>query len=103
MYIKSYQEKAWSFAMPSAKNHKYVYYGLVAEVGELFGKEAKQVRDGINYDEKELKKELGDILWCVAAVASINGWDLEEIAEMNVKKLQARQEFGTLGGSGDNR
>ncbi len=103
MNFKDYQEKAWSFALPSAQNHKYVYYGLIGEVGEFYGKEAKQVRDGTNYDEAALKKELGDILWFVAGIATINGWDLNEIAEGNIKKLQARKEFGTIGGSGDNR
>lgn len=105
MDFKDYQEKAWSFALETAKNNYYIATGLVAEVGEYYGHEAKYIRDGGNYleIEKKLKKELGDILWFIAAQASINGWDLQEIADGNISKLTARKEFGTLRGSGDDR
>jgi len=105
MNFKQYQDKAWSFALPSAQNPRYVSAGLIGEIGEYYSLEAKYVRDGGNPEEIEqkMKKELGDILWFIAAKASINNWDLNEIAEGNLKKLQARKEFGTIQGSGDER
>lgn len=104
MNFKEYQEQAWSFALPTAQNFSYTLNGLVGEVGELFSIHAKSTRDGVPEDYiLKVKKELGDILWFVAANATMHGFDLQEIAEMNIKKLTARKEFGTIGGSGDNR
>jgi NTP pyrophosphatase (non-canonical NTP hydrolase) len=105
MDIKDYQDKAWSYALPSAQNLAYVSFGLIAEVGEYFDKYAKFVRDGGDMlaMQEARKKELGDILWFVAAEATMNGWSLQEIADGNVKKLAARKEFGTIQGNGDNR
>jgi NTP pyrophosphatase (non-canonical NTP hydrolase) len=105
MDLKDYQDKAWSFAIDTAKNPRYVSAGLIAEVGEFYDIEAKYVRDGgdVVELERKAKKELGDILWFVAAKASINGWNLQEIAEGNISKLQARRDFGTIQGSGDDR
>lgn len=107
MNFKDYQDKAWTFAVPTAKNQDYILWNFVGEVGEFFGKMAKFKRDGnpsqLAEHEAALKKELGDIVWFVAAIATMNGWDLQEIAEGNIKKLQARKEFGTIQGSGDNR
>jgi NTP pyrophosphatase (non-canonical NTP hydrolase) len=109
MDIKDYQEQAWSFAVPEAQQLAYVTYGLVGEVGEYLGKIAKLIRDGYIKGqtwadlEPALKKELGDILWFVAGIATMNGWDLDEIATMNIKKLTARKEVFTIRGDGDDR
>ena len=105
MNFKEYQDKAWSFALPSAQNFEYVEKGLVSEVGEFCGHLAKYIRDGLPWEEVEpkLKKELGDIQWFVAAMATMYGWNLQDIVEGNIKKLQARKEFGTISGSGDER
>ena len=55
-------------------------------------------------DRRELlKKELGDVLWYVAAGAAELGFTLEEIAQANLDKLAGRKTRGTLGGSGDDR
>lgn len=104
MNFKDYQEKAWSFALDTAKSHAYIENGLVGEVGEVYSILAKATRDGVpeDYDIK-LKKELGDVLWFVAGMATMHGFDLQEIADLNVRKLEARKAFGTIGGSGDNR
>lgn len=103
MNFKEYQDKAWSFALPSAQNFGYVSLGLVGEVGEYYGKYAKFIRDSGDFLslQEARKKELGDILWFVAAEATMNGWNLQEIANGNIAKLSARRDFGTIGGSGD--
>lgn len=104
MNFKDYQDKAWSFALPEAQSFYYVQTGLVGEVGELMSVHAKTARDGMPEDYiNKIKKEIGDILWFVAANATMHGFSLQEIAEMNIKKLQARKEFGTIRGSGDDR
>ena len=50
-----------------------------------------------------LAKELGDVLWMLTAVSNDLGFDLEEIATMNLEKLRSRQRRGRLRGSGDDR
>ena len=52
---------------------------------------------------EELKKELGDVLWYVAQLATELGLSLRDIAGANIEKLRSRMDRGKLGGSGDNR
>lgn len=84
----------------------YVGNGL-GEVGEIQGKIKKIIRDsgGIVSDEAkgEIMKEIGDVLWYIAAICKELGLNMGGIAEMNLKKLASRQERGVLEGSGDNR
>ena len=51
----------------------------------------------------EIVKELGDILWYIAQVASYLDVPLSDIATKNIDKLQNRLERNKLRGSGDNR
>lgn len=53
--------------------------------------------------EKGLRAELGDILWFVAGIAEVMGWDLSEVAQENIAKLASRKERGVIDGNGDNR
>jgi NTP pyrophosphatase (non-canonical NTP hydrolase) len=50
-----------------------------------------------------MSKELGDVLWYVAQIASELDLDLELIAQANLEKLLSRQRRGVLSGSGDER
>ena len=102
MNLDEYQKAAWATALPSAKNREYISLGLVAEVGEICGRLAKAVRDG-NLDRPLLKKELGDAQWFIAAMATLYGWKLGEIASENIIKLKDRQVRGKLQGDGDTR
>ena len=52
---------------------------------------------------KGLRAELGDILWFVAGIAEVMGWDLSEVAQENIAKLASRKERGVIDGNGDNR
>ena len=85
----------------------YAVLGLSSEVGELTGvlKKAHRDNDGaIDSDALEkMVKELGDILWYVAQVASELDCYLSGIADLNTKKLKSRQKRGALRGSGDDR
>lgn len=103
MDFSSYQKKAKSTAIyPEAYKLVYPALGLAGETGEVAEKVKKSIRDG-NLDVEGLKKELGDVLWYIAAIANDMGFDLSEIAQMNLDKLESRKNRGVLGGSGDNR
>lgn len=105
MNLNGYQEKAMAFRLPSA-DELYALLNLTGEVGELNSLNAKVIRDQ-HLSEEEYqrlaKKELGDILWCLAAVTADFGFTLEEIAQGNLDKLTERSAKGTLQGSGDDR
>lgn len=94
-----------SYRLPSA-TPEYALLNLAGEVGELLSKEAKLIRDGAQHWEifrEEAKKELGDILWCLTAIAKDYGYSLEEVARCNLDKLSKRKNNNTIQGNGDHR
>jgi NTP pyrophosphatase (non-canonical NTP hydrolase) len=48
-------------------------------------------------------KELGDVLWYLAALATELKVDLAEVAEKNFHKVTDRKARGVTSGEGDNR
>ena len=104
MNFTDYQKEAMSFRLKSA-DEIYALYNLAGEVGELLSAEAKLRRDGGDFLDHiaNVKKELGDILWCLAAVADAWHTDLNEIAELNLQKLTSRKARNKIQGNGDNR
>lgn len=103
MKLNDYQKAAMAFRKPSA-DPQYALLNLSGEVGEYHSLIAKAIRDGYQVGHKTLaKKELGDILWMLAACCADEGLTLEEIAEGNIDKLFGRTQRGTIGGSGDDR
>jgi NTP pyrophosphatase (non-canonical NTP hydrolase) len=85
----------------------YPALGLAGEAGEIAEHAKKAIRDdgGTVSEERRAKmsKELGDVLWYVAQLATELGLDLDRIAAENLEKLLSRQERGVLSGSGDER
>lgn len=102
--FRTYQQEAMRLRLNSAWSVSYPRLGLPGEVGELLSIYAKHVRDGEKDNHKELVfKELGDILWFIAAIAEDEGFDLSDVAKGNITKLTDRRDRGVLQGSGDNR
>lgn len=85
----------------------YLGLGLASEAGEVAGKLKKVLRDeggAVTMNKKsELADEISDVMWYISEIATHLGFNLEAIAERNVKKLRDRAERGALQGSGDNR
>ncbi len=102
MLIEEYQELAFKTALETAKNPAYMVSNLTSEAGEVAGKYAKWVRDGI-LDEEGMQKEIGDVLWQIAGLSTVMGWSLADLASKNLQKLAQRQMNNTLKGSGDER
>lgn len=96
MEINEYQKQAQRFInknLTSMGISSHALFGLCSEVGELHGLFQKELQ-GHTIDEVHAKKELGDVLWFVAEVATAFGWNLDEIAQMNLDKLNARYPNG---------
>lgn len=53
--------------------------------------------------KEEIKKELGDVLWYLAQIASELNLSLDGVAELNLQKLASRKKRNKLHGNGDNR
>jgi len=113
MNFDNYQELAVSTAMYENIGQNLVYpaMGLAGETGEYVDKVKKNWRNkgsmsaaNLSFEEKMgFAKELGDILWYIAASAKELGVDLEEIAVLNIAKLSDRRNRGVIKSEGDNR
>ena len=121
MELNVYQKKAMETCMPTCENISYMLLNLVGEIGEFSSKIAKGIRKremiikknelhlDFNYIEREgfagldesLMAECGDICWQLSGLCTIMGWDLEDVAEYNLKKLAERKKNGTIAGNGD--
>lgn len=122
MRLNEYQEQAKTFAR--YKNPEYAFDNLASEAGEVMGKIAKVKRGDfddaffssegnfpsdkpIQYlkelDPDPILKEMGDVLWQLAACCNEMGVTLDELALMNLNKLRDRQSRSKLLGSGDDR
>ena len=115
MTLDEYQDKASSFIFYKG-SLLYPALGLTGEAGEVAEKVKKLYRDDeVNFmrddmteeltaeQARSLALELGDVMFYIAAIAGDIGYSLEEIADMNIAKLEDRQHRNMLSGSGDNR
>jgi NTP pyrophosphatase (non-canonical NTP hydrolase) len=105
-----YQKKALTTAVPHADPlmDKTIWaMGVAGEAGEVVEKWKKIVayQDGkvSQRDLNDLKKELGDVIWYVTVLAHSLGLSLDEVINLNVKKLADRKNRGVIKGAGDNR
>ena len=121
-----YSDESYTFDDYAVEAMQYCFYpdqllypvlGLVSEAGEVADKIKKHYRDSdaeeiwcedaekeIPADTRlEIAKELGDLLFYITAIATDIGYDLDEIAHLNLDKLSDRKKRNKLTGSGDNR
>ena len=106
-----YQKQAATTALyprgPENTIAPYPALGLAGEAGEVAEQVKKAIRDdqGLLTDQRRaaLKKELGDVLWYVAALCSELDLDMADVAQTNLDKLASRKERGVLHGEGDDR
>jgi NTP pyrophosphatase (non-canonical NTP hydrolase) len=109
MNLNDYQKTALDTAMYPNRGNNFAYpaLGLAGEAGEVADKLKKVIRDNDGDLTQGVRdavaKEIGDVLWYVAVLAYEMGYDLSDIAQMNVNKLASRKERGVISGSGDNR
>ncbi len=68
--------------------------GISGEAGEVTDYLKKVVFHSQELNKEKVAEELGDVLWYLACTAELIGYDLEEIAEMNIEKLKKRYPEG---------
>ncbi|MFE5864204.1 nucleoside triphosphate pyrophosphohydrolase family protein [Streptomyces virginiae] len=95
MDFQRYQQAAIKTLQPSAEDADPVLVpllGLAGEVGSLTTAYKKRLRDGPAYEQgkHQLREELGDVLWYVAALAHRFDLDLDDIATASLEKAKDR-------------
>ena len=107
MNFNTYQKKAMSTRVEKAIKLIYPVLGLNGEAGEIAEKIKKVIRDNEGVVTNEIAgaigKELGDVLWYLAAIADDLGFTLDDIAKANLEKLASRKERDVIKGDGDSR
>lgn len=109
MNFNNYQNLSRRTALYKDRGHNFIYptLGLAGETGEVAEKIKKILRDknGVvdEATKDSLKKELGDVLWYLAQLATEFGLSLDDIADANLKKLSSRMARGKINGDGDER
>ena len=109
MELNDYQRESRKTALYPDVGNTAIYptLGLVGEAGEVADKVKKILRDKKGVFDKNskdaIKFELGDVLWYISQLASELGYELEEVANTNLQKLNSRKSRGKIQGSGDNR
>jgi NTP pyrophosphatase (non-canonical NTP hydrolase) len=73
--------------------------GIAEEAGEVLAHVRKHLYQGRELNRERLAEELGDVLWCVAAVSTMCKLDLASIAHQNLAKLSARHPPQGTGGT----
>ncbi len=68
--------------------------GIAGEGGEVVDLIKKAKYHGHTLSPEEVAKELGDLLWYLAAMADGIGWTLADVARLNVEKLRERYPDG---------
>src|SRR6266498_1591296 len=97
MELSEYQRHAAGTDILASDNELLPLLGLAGEVGQLIAEYKKRQRDKTGYRafRDEVHEELGDFLWYAAALARHNGFDLDEIARVNLDKTRGL--FGAPG------
>lgn len=97
MTPNEYQKEALRTERAMSKQYPRILNGVMGmngEAGECIDLLKKHYFQGHDLDVDHLAKELGDVLWYVAISADAIGYDLEDIMQLNIDKLDARYPDG---------
>lgn len=113
MEFSDYQAETRKTAQYPDRGANFVFptLGMVGEAGEVAEKVKKLMRDHDTFSpaavgaevKTEIVKELGDVLWYLAQLATEFDVSLDEIAKQNLVKIKDRRARGKISGEGDNR
>ena len=97
MNVNEYQKLAMKTLNPKLSKQDILIngvMGLCGESGEAIDLVKKHLHQGHDLDKDKLVKELGDICWYIAELATVLEIDFEDILEMNIAKLKQRYPQG---------
>lgn len=77
--------------------------GIAGEAGEVVDMVKKHLGHGHPMDREKLVKELGDVMWYVAALAAVFEITLDEVGRANIEKLKKRYPEGFSEAASQNR
>ena len=93
MRLNKYQEIVFELAHKNT-NPLLLAVQLGSEAGEVLGEFQKSdvdyMRGDKQFDRNAVAEELGDCLYNIAVMAQQLGYSLDEIAETNIKKCEAK-------------
>lgn len=95
MNIDNYQAEAtetMQFNKDSEEARTIVMLGLSGEVGSLETEYKKKLRDGVRHElfKEKIMEEIGDIIWYLSSIATIENISLSKILKSNLKKTRER-------------
>ena len=97
MTINEYQELAMKTLNPELDKKDVLIngvMGLCGESGEVIDIVKKHLAQGHELDKEKIIKELGDVAWYMAEIATVLEVDLEDILVQNIEKLKKRYPEG---------
>ena len=108
MQGNEYQNMAMRFLNPisGASDEMLLIEGVMGmngEAGEAVDLVKKMLFQGHVLNKQHVAKELGDVMWYVAATAKAIGYTLDEVMQMNIDKLSARYGDGFKADNSINR
>ncbi len=93
MEIQEYQEKSsrtLSILDSNISDNIHMSLGLTTESAEIADVFKKKLAYNKEIDWVNIKEEVGDLMFYVANICNINGWDLRDILDTNIAKLKVR-------------
>lgn len=97
MTINEYQKLAMTTLNPELDKKDILIngvMGLCGESGEVIDIVKKHLAQGHELDKEKIVKELGDVAWYIAEIATVLDVELEDILTQNIDKLKARYPEG---------
>lgn len=97
MTINEYQKLAMTTLNPELDKKDILIngvMGLCGESGEVIDIVKKHLAQGHDLDREKIIKELGDVAWYMAEIATVLDVELEEVLTLNIEKLKKRYPEG---------
>ena len=97
MTINEYQKLAMTTLNPDLDKKDVLIngvMGLCGESGEVIDIVKKHLAQGHELDKEKIIKELGDVAWYMAEIATVLDVELEDVLVQNIEKLKQRYPEG---------
>lgn len=97
MTINEYQRLAMTTLNPELDKKEVLIngvMGLCGESGEVIDIVKKHLAQGHELDREKIIKELGDVAWYMAEIATVLDVELEDVLIQNIEKLKKRYPEG---------